>query len=53
MLVLFHLHLLPIIINERFSRGDYDVYVNLKTNSGKYWDFFHQSEAYRYTGLAG
>jgi hypothetical protein len=30
-------------INERFSSGDYDVYANLKTNSGKYWEGLHAS----------
>ena len=33
----------PIIINERFLRGDYDVYVNLETNSGSYWEGLHAS----------
>ena len=33
----------PIIINEIFPYGDYDVYVNLKTDSGSSWDSLHAS----------
>lgn len=28
-------------IRERFPRGDYDVYANMETNSGRYWEGLH------------
>ena len=31
----------PFAINERFPNGDYDVYANLETNSGRYWEGLH------------
>ena len=33
----------PISINERFPSGDYDVYVNMETKSGNYWEGLHTS----------
>ena len=33
----------PIVINEMFPSGDYDVYVNLETKSGSSWENLHAS----------